>query len=542
MARLKINERLEQEFERFIEFGNLLDRRSRRYLVAFFRHKLEGGKLESPDLNDQYFQYFQRALDQILTINGLLPLLLKNERIAEHVVLDTLYWMRKTFAKVRTQNPYQKEEELLKGWAVTPMKAFKDRHPFLLNYLAGHYQKEELNTDFYADRFKEFLSVPLDDRSEAEKQKFELIFTDLLSQWDALLQAKILAYQLTKFEEEQAQYTDLLQAKVTGYRKMEELFKPVTQYLGWDMSREIWNESSFNVLDHYEELLQDEASVRELVDMLGEMAEAEILMEEETYEKTIVRKEWIVDELSKSEITGIHESQDLSNLLSAEASLLSDATTESLFLKKYVDKQLLTFRYDDKRLVNSKDNIMEVHQRVRQKEKGPFIVLVDTSESMHGRPEQIAKVLCLGILKMAIQDNRRAYLINFSIGIQTIDLYDIYNSLEEVANFLRMSFNGGTDASLALSESIRQLRSNDYEDADVLMISDFIMYRIDRDVLDDIRYFQQNKGTEFHSLTLSQEANSEILKRFDTNWLYNPNQKGIIRELTRGLRTIGERG
>ncbi|MEO0874528.1 MAG: hypothetical protein AAFY48_07990, partial [Bacteroidota bacterium] len=87
----------------------------------------------------------------------------------------------------------------------------------------------------------------------------------------------------------------------------------------------------------------------------------------------------------------------------------------------------------------------------------------------------------------------------------------------------------------------RQLRSNNYEDADVLMISDFIMYRIDKDVLDDIRFFQQNKGTEFHSLTLSREANSEILKRFDTNWLYNPKQKGIIQELTRGLRTIGER-
>ncbi|MEL7424019.1 MAG: hypothetical protein AAFN81_13545 [Bacteroidota bacterium] len=538
---MRINEKLEQEFSRFTEFGNLLDRKSRRYLVAFFRHKLEGGTLESPDLNDQYFQYFRRALEQIFAINGLLPLLQKNERIAEHVVLDTLYWIRKTFTKVRTQNPHQREEELLKGWAVTPLKVFKERYPFLLNFLSGTYQKEELNTDFYADRFKQFLSKPLDERTAEEKQKFELIFTDLLSQWDALLQAKILAYQLTKFEEEQEAYSQLLDAKVSGYRKMETLFKPVTQYLGWDMSRELWNDTSFEILDHYEDLLQDEASIRELVDMLGEMAEAEILMEEETFEKTIVRKEWIVDELAKSEITGVRESQDLNNLLSAEVGLLSDSDTESLFLKKYVDKRLLTFRYDDKRLVNSRDNIMEVHQRVRKKEKGPFIVLVDTSESMHGRPEQIAKVLCLGILKMAIQDNRRAYLINFSIGIQTIDLYDIYNSLEEVAKFLRMSFNGGTDASLALTESIRQLRSNDYEDADVLMISDFIMYRIDKDVLDDIRFFQQNKGTEFHSLTLSREANSEILKRFDTNWLYNPKQKGIIQELTRGLRTIGER-
>ena len=64
------------------------------------------------------------------------------------------------------------------------------------------------------------------------------------------------------------------------------------------------------------------------------------------------------------------------------------------------------------------------------------------------------------------------------------------------------------------------------------------MYKIDDDVLRDVRFFQQNKGTQFHSLTLSKEANPEVLAFFDTNWVYNPKQKGIIRELTAGLGTI----
>ncbi|MEM9991985.1 MAG: VWA domain-containing protein, partial [Bacteroidota bacterium] len=200
----------------------------------------------------------------------------------------------------------------------------------------------------------------------------------------------------------------------------------------------------------------------------------------------------------------------------------------------------LTFRYEDRRLVSSKENIMEVHQRVRQKEKGPFIICVDTSESMTGRPEQIAKVLCLGILKMATSENRRAYLINFSTGIKTLDLYDVANSIDEIAKFLRMSFYGGTDISLALYEALRQLQNNDYQDADVLMISDFIMYKVDKEVLQQIRFFQQNKGTQFHSLTLSNEPNSDILAQFDTNWLYDPKQKGVIRDLTRGLADLRE--
>lgn len=536
-----IEQNITEEYERFIEFGNLLDRKSRRYLVEYFRHKIDQTSYQPPTINDQYFKYFQSALENIFAIDHLLPLIRGNRRISQHVVLDTLHWIRKTFTKVRSQNPFKEEEDLLKGWAVTPLKIFTERYPFLLNYLKNKYTRQEIDTAFYRNRFNTFFSKTLSDRTTGEKQKFELIFTDLLSQWDAFLQAKILAYQLTKFEEEEENYTALLEAKVDGYNRMESLFNPVTKYLGWDMSKELWKDTSFEVLEQYEDLLKNEASIQELADLLGEMKEAEIVMEEETFEKTIVRREWIVDELAKSEIVGVHESQDLSNLVSSEVGLLSDATMESLFLKKYVDKQLLTFRYEDRQLVKSQNNIMEVHSRVKKKEKGPFIVLVDTSESMMGRPEQIAKVLCLGILKMAIKDNRRAFLINFSIGIQTLDLSDIYNSLEAIANFLRMSFNGGTDASLALTEALRQLSTNDYQDADVLMISDFIMYRIEKDVLEDIRYFQQNKETEFHSLTLSKEANSEILKRFDTNWIYDPRQKGIIKELTRGLGTIGER-
>ncbi|MGB3802319.1 MAG: VWA domain-containing protein, partial [Lewinella sp.] len=248
-----------------------------------------------------------------------------------------------------------------------------------------------------------------------------------------------------------------------------------------------------------------------------------------------------VDPLGRAEIVGVHESQDLNHMLSSEAALLSRSDTETAFLKKYADHGLLTLRYEERKLTRSETQQMEVHHRVKQRERGPFIVCVDTSQSMMGRAEEIAKVLTFGILKMAINTNRRAYLISFSTGIKTLDLHDVANSLDELAKFLRMSFYGGTDATLALYEALRQLKSHDYEDADVLMISDFVMYKIDREILDEVAYFQHNKSTEFHSLALAKEANAELLGRFDTNWIYDPGQRGIIRELTRGLLTISDR-
>lgn len=540
--RQEVEQRLQEEYDRFVEFGNLLDRTTRKYLVQYLQNQLDPNRHALPEINDQYFDYFKEALDGVFAIRNLLDLCQKHPKITEQIVLDTLYWLRKTYEKVRIKNPYQEETDLLQNYAITPLHLFFGRWHLLLTRLSHYYQRTEIELGFYEDRFrKRTTQRTFSDLSEAEKEQFELLFRDLLAQWDARLNAKLLEYQLTKLEEEREQYLELLSAKVTEYTRFTELVSPFTDYFGWDLSRELWEDTSFDILQEYTNLLENESSVQELADVLGQLREAEIELEEETLERTIIRQEWQIDEESPAEISGVEESNTISRMLSSEAGLLSESATEDLFLRKYAEKSLLTFKYDDRRLVRSEDQELEVYQRTKQREKGPFIVCVDTSESMTGRPELIAKVLTLGVLKMAMRENRRAYLINFSIGIKTLDLYDIANSLDEVAKFLSMSFHGGTDISLPLYEAIRQLKGNNYQDADVLVVSDFIMYRVNQEVLNEVRHFQQNQGTQFHSLTLGQEANGQILAYFDTNWLYDPKQKGIIREVAGALREIRDR-
>ena len=527
---------LEQEYERFIEFGSILDRKMRRYLVQYLQNKLSPGSYSIPELKDEYFRYFQSALDQLFALRDLLPICQRNQRISQQVVLDTLFWLRKSYDKMRHKNPYQEDLDRIDNWAITPLHLFVKRWPILITYLENRYRREDLDAQFYKQRFQTLIgekaleAIPAD-----ERQRVEILLTDLLAQWDALVQARILEYQISKLGEELDNYLNLLDAKVQEYQKLLQLISPFSDYLGWDMSRSLWEDSSFDVIQQYQELLEDEKSIQELADLLGNLREAEIEMEEETFEKTIIRQEWITDELTPAEITGIKESGDLNHLLSSEAALLGDAATEDLFMHKWLGKNLLTLQFEDRRLQPSNENYTEVNQRIKQREKGPFIVCVDTSESMMGRPEQIAKVLCLGILKMATRENRRAYLINFSIGIKTLDLYDIANSIDALAKFLRMSFHGGTDISLPLYEAIRQLKTQDYRDADVLVISDFIMYRVDQKVLEEVRYFQQNNATQFHSLTLSNDPNTELLSYFDTNWVYDPAKKGVVKELTKVL-------
>lgn len=539
MTEQETEELLQQEYDRFVEFGNLLNRRMRRYLVQYLQNKLTEERYVIPELDDRYYDYFRRAVDRLFAVAGLTDLTGKSHRIRRQIVMDTLRWFRKAYADSRAKNPHDEELQRLESWSVTPLKIFIKRWGSLITYLSGIYPRTELDTAFFRERFdrliasKRWEEIPTNDRTD-----LELLLKDILAQWDALLYAKILDFQLNKLAEEEEAFVDFVSKKVEEYQRLEELIQPFSDYLGWDLSRDLWEETSFDILNEYNDILEQEHSVRELADLLGRLREAEIEIEEERFERTIIRQEWVVDEYSRAEIVGVQESDDLTNMLSAEASLLADEDTELVFLKRYADKNLLTFRYEDRKLVKSEDHFTEINQRIREREKGPFIICVDTSESMYGRPEQIAKVLTLAVLKMAMADNRRAYLINFSRGIKTLDLYDIANSVDEIAAFLRMSFYGGTNPSLALYEALRQLGSHDYQDADVLMVSDFIMYRIEDDVLRQIKYFQQNKATQFHSLTLSKQANPEVLDYFDTNWIYDPKEKGIIKSLTEGLRSI----
>jgi parvulin-like peptidyl-prolyl isomerase len=125
--RKELQEKLEEEYERFIEFGALLNRQMRKYLVQYLENKLAPDKYVIPELNDQYFQYFKKALDQLFAVNHLIPTLQNNDHISYQLVLDTLYWLRKTYKKIRAKHPYTDEEDRLGGWSVTPIHIFVKR-------------------------------------------------------------------------------------------------------------------------------------------------------------------------------------------------------------------------------------------------------------------------------------------------------------------------------------------------------------------------------------------------------------------------------
>ena len=541
-------EALELELRRFVDFATLLDRRTRRYLAAILRQRALGepAPLLSPTHNDEdesldatYTLYFTRALDQLFDHDELMTLCQSQGTMGIEVATETLRWMRRVLHTADRTDPHAEERAQLRQVAGLPLTRFVATQRSILGELEHWYGPEKLDIPFYRTAFAE-ACPPHRRPTSDEAERVERLLHDLLSNWDALLSAKRLADQMNNLTESREKFTRQLHARIDEHKQVRDLLSPFVDYLdrGWDLSRELWEQADLDLLQAYAELLENEDDLRRLAELLGRMQDAETQTDEEELSRTIHTERWISDPTLRTEVVGIRTSDELPHVLTSEFALSGDPLLEDRFLQKLADKRLLSFAFSDRRMVSDAQHITEVHSRTRRRIKGPFIICVDTSYSMAGDAERLAKVLAFGILRIAIEEDREAYLINFSVQIRTLDLRNVGRNLDALAAFLRMSFHGGTDVTLAFTEAIRKLDEGRYADADVLVVSDFIMLRMSAGVLDDVRSHQHNHGTRFHALTFQDRPSSELRACFDSVWASNPEDPGIINQIASEIRDI----
>jgi uncharacterized protein with von Willebrand factor type A (vWA) domain len=374
---------------------------------------------------------------------------------------------------------------------------------------------------------------------KSQNEKFPAIKEHFIDTWKILLIEKQIKWELELIEEHRKKFCEDLYKRIEDLKKLQEAIEPFTNELGrlWDMSKGNWQNGNLDILKRYAELLQKDKSLKELAEMLGKMRQAEKEFEEELFANIQFKPEWKVEHASKADLIGIHESDDISSLLPSETALLADETIQSVFFKKFAEKKLQTFEYQAKMLSFRKEVFQDIRQKGKEAAKGPFIICVDTSGSMHGTPETVAKTLCLAILKIAICENRKCYLISFSTGIETLNLSDFNNSLDKIISFLSMSFHGGTDATPAIKEALRMLTTHDYKKADVIMVSDFVMPAFTKTTQAQLKSAKENE-TKFHSLVIGDSKNPSTIKNFDNNWFYDLNNPANVLTLVKNLNEL----
>ena len=365
----------------------------------------------------------------------------------------------------------------------------------------------------------------------------------------------------TKWEQERIdamrkQFLEELYKKIQNFMRLEKLLSPFTKNFGrlWDLSKHPFETSGFEILDTFAKLLEQDESLQELADLLGRQSRTQAVFEKELRDKIVITTEWHPQPAYRGEINGLKYSNDIATALPCELALLKNPAAKKLFQLKCAQKQLLSFEYQNEQEELKESIEQEEVTMEKQEPKGPIIICVDTSGSMHGTPENIAKTVAFALAKIAAEQERLCYIISFSTDIETLEVKpnedmeltnaDGGNYLQKLVRFLHMSFNGGTDAEPALRKALNMLAGSDtatgYKNADVLMISDFVMGNLSADLVTTIEQ-EKEKNTGFYSLVIGESGNNNTIACFNHNWLYDTNDTHASRHLVEQLHELKTR-
>ncbi len=199
-----------------------------------------------------------------------------------------------------------------------------------------------------------------------------------------------------------------------------------------------------------------------------------------------------------AEAEEIIQGRELRHMLPVETAIMADAETEILFYHRYASRQLQLFANRPKDVSASKS---EMKQRNKPAlDKGPMIVGIDTSGSMYGEPEEIARGLLMQLVSVAKRQGRACFLISFSVHSKCINL-STHGSWSKVKDFLDTSFTGGNNEETMIKEALDALSQEEYSMADVLFISDFIFPTPLTSTIEAINKERAN-GTCFYGLQI----------------------------------------
>jgi uncharacterized protein with von Willebrand factor type A (vWA) domain len=179
------------------------------------------------------------------------------------------------------------------------------------------------------------------------------------------------------------------------------------------------------------------------------------------------------------ETRGIHRSDRIARMLPSEAVLLGHPRLRLLWHARRAERTLLTYEDDD--------HLSEVrqHQSLVQEPRpgpqpalqavaGPLLLCVDTSGSMQGGAEAVAKAVVLEAMRSAHASQRPCHVFAFGGNGEVLELELGLNSMgiERLSAFLGQAFRGGTDICGPLERVIAKMEEVRWQRADLLIASD----------------------------------------------------------------------
>lgn len=566
-----------RKFEKFgsSKFGDEIERKA---LTQSLADALDATLPDSEKLpfasNSQSTEVSKFLQTQNQTQKDLLDFAKNHSQLNEQIqteILDTLQNSYEETEITNPENPFYNEN-------IFVQKTQRLSNEELLKNLESH--KTELgktptgkdnsaNFDFYKNEYDEILRQNQDDKKQVQDNKdshaeldspsqkdkkskkskeelnheFEILSRNLKSDLQKSLTERYMAWQLEEIDKKRRAYLEELYKKIEQFKKLEELLNPFIKDFGrlWDLSKGNFDDYGFEILKDFSDLLENDTSLKELADLIGRQEAEKERYEKELRDKVEIKTEFHPKSAYRGQISGLRLSGEISSALPTELAMSQNPVTKLYFAQKFAEKKLLSYSYtNQQKSIREEHKQEETEKAVKETEqKGPVIICVDTSGSMHGTPERVAKTITFALAKKCLDEDRKCFLISFSTEIEIQDLseFEKSNGLEELVKFLRKSFNGGTDASPALEKSLELMQTNEWKNADVLAVTDGEMGGFSDKLISDVNA-QKEKKSKFYLLEVGYSGNPEVIKVFDEHWQYDTNARDAMRHLVRKIHEI----
>jgi uncharacterized protein with von Willebrand factor type A (vWA) domain len=179
------------------------------------------------------------------------------------------------------------------------------------------------------------------------------------------------------------------------------------------------------------------------------------------------------------EITGVRFSSRPERMLASEAVMLHHPVLRKLWRARHAEARLLSWETEAV-LVDWRPDPHAATERPHRPpepqtlERGPIIVCLDTSGSMRGAPEHIAKATVIAALRVAHECRRGCKLIAFGGPDELLerDLGRGAAGLQALMDVMEQAFDGGTDIQTPIERAIEVVHESRWASADLLIVSD----------------------------------------------------------------------
>ncbi len=284
-------------------------------------------------------------------------------------------------------------------------------------------------------------------------------------------------------------------------------------YLRWDELQGHLNRREWNEARRIGELLQRMPQLARFIDGVGRREQSQqppaVTTRPDVRPHQPATRHPADEEERRPEPTavdGVRRSRTLARMTGGESLNLTHPVLRRLWRARFAEAQLLT--YDDRAREQAQrpqpqPRPQALRHTTTQAGRGPLIVCLDTSGSMRGAPENVAKACVLQALRSAHVGRRACRLLAYGGPDELLerDLAMDTDGLSHLLDLMGQSFDGGTDVQTPLERAAALVQTTAWQEADVLIVSDG-EFGVTHQTLAQLRDAKQSLALRVHGILI----------------------------------------